>query len=137
MKRLFWIVFIGLLILAPAVSAHGEKGPHGGQMFLVGSHRFEMVVGASNFAIYVMDMRRRVLPLKGVSGSTEIHSNNDKTTNKVPLAIEGDHLVGQLDLKKLGEAEVHAKIMVDGKEATIAFEYPPDFEEAPAEHDHK
>ena len=133
MKRTFWIMFAALLMFAPVALAHGEKGPHGGQMFLVGSHRFEMVVRASDFAIYVMDMRRRVLPLKGVTGSTKIH--NDKTTNNVPLAVEGDHLVGNLDLKKFGEADVDAKITVDGKEATIAFEYPPDFVEAPAGHD--
>lgn len=126
MKRFFWIVFIGLLMIPAIAVAHGQKGPHGGQMLLVGSHRFEMVVGASNFTIYVMDMKKRVLPLQAVSGSATIHSNNDKNTNEVPLVVEGDHLVGKLDLKKLGTSEVHAKIKVDGTEATMAFEYPPD-----------
>jgi uncharacterized Zn-binding protein involved in type VI secretion len=124
MKRLFWIAFVGLLMVGPPALAHGEKGPHKGQMLLVGTHRFEMVVGDSSFVIYVMDMKKRVLPLKGVTGSVEIHSDNDKTANKVPLAVEGDHLVGKFDLKKLKTAEVHAKIMVDGKDATVAFEYP-------------
>jgi hypothetical protein len=73
-----------------------------------------------------MDMKKHVLPLKGVSGSATVHSNNDKNTNEVPLAVEGDHLVGKLDLKKIGKAEVHAKITVDGKEAMMAFEYPED-----------
>ena len=73
MKRLFWIVFFALLIMAPTTSARGEKGPHGGEMLLVGSQRFEMVVAASTFAIYVMDMKKQVLPLKGVSGSALIH----------------------------------------------------------------
>ena len=126
MKHFFWMTFIGLLMISPMVLAHGVKGPHGGQMLLAGSHRFEMVVGASNFTIYVMDMKKRVLPLQAVSGSATVHSNNDKNTNEVPLVVEGDHLVGKLDLKKLGKAEVHAKITVDGKEATVAFEYPPD-----------
>lgn len=126
MKRLFWIAFVGLLIIGPAVFAHGEKGPRGGQMLLVGAHRFEMVVGDSTFAIYVMDMRKRVLPLKGISGSATIHWNNDKNTNDVALVVEGDHLLGKVDIKKLKEAEVHTKIVVDGKEATMAFEYPPD-----------
>lgn len=126
MKRLFWIAFVALFITGPAVFAYGVKGPHGGQMLLVGTHRFEMVVGQSSFTIYVMDMKKKVLPLKGITGSVEIHSDNDKTTNKVTLAVEGDHLVGKFDLKKLKTAEVHAKIMVDGKEATVTFEYPPD-----------
>ncbi len=126
MKLFVWFAFIGLLMIPSVALAHGEKGPHGGQMFLVGSHRFEMVVGASNFNIYVMDMKKNVLPLQAVSGSATIHSNDDKNTNEVPLVVEGDHLVGKLDLKKLGKAEVHATIKVDGKEAKMAFEYPPD-----------
>jgi hypothetical protein len=126
MKRFVWVVFIGLLMVPAMAFAHGAKGPHGGQMLLSGSHRFEMVVGASNFTIYVMDMKKQVLPLQAVSGSATVHSNNDKDTNDVPLVVEGDHLVGKLDLKKLGKAEVHAKIKVDGKEATMAFEYPED-----------
>ena len=126
MKRFLLIAFIGLLLIPTMALAHGKKGPHGGQMLLVGSHRFEMVVGASNFTIYVMNMKKQILPLQAVSGSATIHSNNDKDTNEVPLAVEGDHLVGKMDLKKLGKAEVHAKITVDGKEATVAFEYPPD-----------
>ena len=73
-----------------------------------------------------MDIKKRVLPLQAVSGWATIHSNNDKNTNEVPLVVEGDHLLGKLDLKKLGKAEVHVKIKVDGKEATMAFEYPPD-----------
>ena len=126
MKRFLLIAFIGLLLIPTMALAHGKKGPHGGQMLLVGSHRFEMVVGASNFTIYVMNMKKQILPLQAVSGSATIHSNNDKDTNEVPLAVEGDHLVGKMDLKKLGKAEVHAKIKVDGKEATMAFEYPED-----------
>jgi hypothetical protein len=85
-----------------------------------------MVVGGSNFKIYVMSMKKQVLPLEGVSGSATVHSNNDKDSNEMPLVVEGDHLVGKLDLKKLGKAEVHAKITVDGKEAMMAFEYPED-----------
>ena len=126
MKRFVWVVFIGLLMVPAMAFAHGAKGPHGGQMLLAGSHRFEMVVGSSNFTIYVMDMKKHVLPLKDVSGSATVHSNNDKNTNEVPLAVEGDHLVGKLDLRKVGKAEVHAKITVDGKEAMMAFEYPED-----------
>ena len=126
MKPFVWIAFIGLLMIPPKALSHGEKGPHGGQMLLVGSHRFEMVVGASNFTIYVMDMKMRIVPLQAVNGSATIHSNNDKNTNEVPLVVEGDHRVGKLDIKKPGKAEVHATIKVDGKEAKMAFEYPSD-----------
>lgn len=126
MKRSVWVVLIGLLMIPAMAFAHGSKGPHGGQMLLAGAHRFEMVVGASNFSIYVMNLKKQVLPLQAVSGSATVHSNNDKDTNEVPLVVEGDHLVGKLDLKKLGKAEVHAKIKVDGREATMAFEYPED-----------
>lgn len=127
MKRMFWIAFVGLLIINPAVFAAGEKGPHKGQMLLQGTHRFELVVGASDFSIYVMDMKRQPLPLKGVTGSATIHWNDDKNSKDVPLVAEKDHLVGKMDLKKLGKAEVHAKIVVDGKEVTVGpFEYPPD-----------
>lgn len=126
MKKFIWIMFVPLLIVPSLAFAHGQKGPHGGQMLLAGSHRFEMVVGASSFNIYVMSMKKQLLPLQNVSGSSTIHSNNDKDTKEVPLVVEGDHLVGKLDLKRLGKAEVHAKIKVDGKEATMAFEYPED-----------
>lgn len=126
MRKFFWIALVGLFMVAPLAVAHGQKGPHGGQMLLSGAHRFEMVVGASDFRIYVMSMKKQVLPLHGVTGSVTVHSNNDKKTDEVHLDVEGDHLVGKLNLKKLGKAEVHAKIKVDGKEATMAFEYPPD-----------
>lgn len=124
MKRLGWILMVALAVGSAPVLAHGEKGPHGGQMLLVGTHRFEMVPGAGSFSVYVMDMKKNLLPLKGITGAATVHSDNDKKTDEVPLVVEGDHFVGKFDLKKLKEAEVHTKIKIDGKETTIAFEYP-------------
>ena len=126
MKRLYWIVLVTLLMISHGAVAQRQKGPHGGQMALVGSHRFELVVGASNFSIYVMDINRKVLPLKGITGSALIHWNNDKNSATVPLVVEDDHLLGKMDLKKLGNAEVHGTIVIDGKQSTMAFEYPPE-----------
>lgn len=126
MKRIIGISLFAVIALSLPLLAAGQKGPHGGQMLLSGSHRFEMVVRDSDFEIYVMNLKRQVLPLKGVTGTATIHSNNDKKTDNVSLTVSGDHLAGDLNIKKLGKAEVHLKIVVDGKEAAVDFEYPPD-----------
>jgi hypothetical protein len=126
MKRVIGISLLAVIAVSVPLLAHGQKGPHGGQMILSGSHRFEMVVGDSQFEIYVINLKKQVLPLTGVSGSATIHSNNDKKTDNVSLTVSGDHLVGDMNIKKLRKAEVHVKIVVDGKEAAVAFEYPPD-----------
>jgi hypothetical protein len=118
---------LAVVLLIPQLAlAHGQKGPHGGQMLLSGAHRFELVVHDANFDVYVLSMKKQVLPLKGVSGSAIVHSNNDKKADNVSLSVSGDHLVGNIDLKKLGKAEVHVSLVVEGKEAKMAFEYPPD-----------
>lgn len=125
MKRMCSIVVMGLALASGVLLAHGEKGPHGGQMLLVGTHRFEMVPGATTFSVYVFDMKKKALPLTGMTGAATVHSDNDKKTDEVPLVVDGDHFVGKLNLKLLKkDVEVHAKIKVDGKENTIAFEYP-------------
>lgn len=126
MKRIIGISLLATIALSLPLVAAGRRGPHGGQMALSGSHRFEMVVRDSQFEVYVLNMKKQVLPLKGVSGSATIHSNNDKKTDNVGLNVSGDHLVGDLNIKKLGKAEVHLKIVVDGKEAAVTFEYPSD-----------
>jgi hypothetical protein len=126
MKRIISISLFMVIALSLPLLAASQKGPHGGQIVLSGSHRFEMVVGDSQFEIYVMNLKKQVLPLKGVTGAAIIHSNNDKKTDKVSLIVSGDHLVGNIDIKKLGKAEVHLKIVVDGKEAAFEFQYPPD-----------
>lgn len=127
MKRASLLVLLLTLILPVAAVAHGKKGPHGGQMLLVGNHRYEMVVKESTFEILVMSLKKsQSVDLKGVTGSATIHSNGDKRTDEVALAVNGDHLEGHANLAKLGEAEVHVKIKIEGKEATMAFEYPPD-----------
>jgi hypothetical protein len=126
MKRLAWMSLAVVLLVPQFAFAHGQKGPHGGQMLLSGPHRFEMVVKETTFEIYVLNLKRQVLPLKGITGSAIVHSDNDKRADNVALSVSGDHLVGNADLKKLGKAEVHASIVVDGKEAKVAFEFPPD-----------
>ena len=94
MRRLLRIYLAFLLLVPTFAFAHGQKGPHGGQMLLSGAHRFEMVVHDANFEIYVLSLKKKVLPLNGVSGSAIIHSNNDKKTDSVSLSVSGDHLVG-------------------------------------------
>lgn len=126
MKRLLWISLAVVLLMPQLALARGQKGPHGGQMLLSGAHRFEMVVHESNFEIYVLNLKKKIIPPKGVTGSAVVHSNNDKKTDNVSLSISGDHLVGNIDLKKLGKAEIHVNLVMDGKEAKMAFEYPPD-----------
>ena len=126
MKRIIGISLFAIIALSLPLLAAGQKGPHGGQIVLSGSHRFEMVVGDTHFETYVMNLKKQVLPLKGVTGTATIHSDNDKKTDNVSLTVSGDHLVGNINIKKLGKAEVHLKIVVDGKEAAIEFQYPPD-----------
>lgn len=124
MKRLVGTVVVAMVMMGTLAVAHGEKGPHGGQMLLVGTHRFEMVPGAGSFSVYVLDMKRQMLPPKDMTGAATVHSDNDKKTDEVPLVVDGDHFLGKFDLKKLKEAEVHVTIKVDGKDSKIAFEYP-------------
>ena len=127
MRRTTLLLTVLGLLLPVIALAHGKKGPHGGQMLLVGNHRYEMVVKDSTFEIHVMSLKKsEVVDLKGVTGSATIHSDNDRHTDEVALAINGDHLDGNANLAKLREAEVHVKIKIEGKEVTMAFEYPPD-----------
>ena len=126
MKRSLWMFLVMLLLVPTLAFAHGQKGPHGGQMLLSGAHRFELVVHDTNFEVYVLSMKKQVLPLTGVTGSAVIHSDNDKKADNVALSVSGDHLLGNFNLKKLGKAEVHVTLMVDKREAKVAFEFPPD-----------
>ncbi|MEO8505076.1 MAG: hypothetical protein ABI609_14345 [Acidobacteriota bacterium] len=127
MRQAGILLVLAALIAPTAALAHGKPGSHGGQMLLAGSHRFELIAKETTFEIYISSLKKEpITDLSTVTGSATIHSNNDKRTDDVALAANGDHLEGKANLNALSPAEIHVKITVGGTQATMAFEYPPD-----------
>ncbi len=127
MTRRHWIVAAVLLALAAPTLAHGPKGQkiagaNGGDIVDVEGGHIELVVGPTEFAVYLTDLKDAPLATTGLAARAIIQDGDKQTV--VPLTPrEPNKLVAPLaaPLSKDAKLAVSTALAKDGKPVQARF----------------
>ena len=126
------IGIVGLLLLAgtaiaqqgnkPHASqpAHAHQAPHGGTVKSAGDYHIELVEEAGKFRVYLLDIREKAIPLKGVVGLA-IFRNGDVTTGTQRLTPIGDSHF-EIPLKGQPYSAIIINFKINGKSIIAKFD---------------
>ena len=122
MKKIKSIAMIALLLLAGATIsyAHGDKGPHGGQMVASGNYYVELLNKEGKVTVYLLDANEKTMGNKGITGSVVIQFT-DKTNATVKLIANGDDKFNADNDKASAFTSCVVTIKVNGKTITANF----------------
>ena len=101
---------------------HQEKGPHAGEIVMVGSYHYEMLVKPAEIDLYVLDKKLQTLPLKGIEGSLQLQLANN-VNKEIPLIPVGDYFKAAVDLGAVKSFIAVATLKIDGKENVGRFRH--------------
>ena len=111
-----------LLLLAGATIsyAHGDKGPHGGQMVASGNYYVELLNKEGKVTVYLLDANERTKGNKGITGSV-VFQVTDKTNATVKLTANGDEKFNADNDKASAFISSVVTLKVNGKTITANF----------------
>lgn len=141
MKKIKSIAMTALLLLAGATIsyAHGDKGPHGGQMVTTGNYSVELLNKDGEVSVYLLDAFEKPISNKNVTGTITLKFA-DKTSESVKLTSKGDDGFSVSNNRASTFLACDVILKVNGKTVTANFiaivEKKKEPEVKPHHHDH-
>ncbi len=125
MEALWSYLLAAMLFAGGGAVAHDDalrdaaRGPHGGQLRMAGSYRFELVTSTEALSVYVTDHAGAKVATKGVTGSATIMSGQSEV--RIPLRAARNNLVkGSGRFALASETTVTVWLAFPGQGAEIA-----------------
>ena len=116
MKKIKSIAMMALLLFAGATIsyAHGDKGPHGGQIVASGNYYVELLNKEGKITVYLLDANEKTMGNKSITGKAVLQFA-DKTSATIKLTPNGDDKYNIEREKSAKFTSCEISLVVNGK----------------------